>query len=55
MKCPVCKGEGQWVEDVIDYMTLYTPCGYCKNTGKISLWMLLKYMYFTRDWKLKGQ
>ena len=55
MKCPICNGEGQFFEDRIECDVIYTPCGYCQNTGRISLWLLLKYMYFTRDWKLKGQ
>jgi len=55
IKCPICHGNGRWVEDVIDNDVLYTPCNSCRETGKVSMWYIVKYIYATRDWRLKGQ
>lgn len=43
MKCPVCEGEGEWLEFYMRELGgYYTPCGACNKTGKVSVWWMIK-------------
>lgn len=47
MKCPICEGEGGWVE-VIDYWIggPYSGCNTCDGDGDVSLWTLLSIWFW---------
>jgi len=48
MKCPICKGEGVLAE-FIDLVlgSYYSPCGACNKTGKVSLWWMISYLFWS--------
>jgi hypothetical protein len=46
MECPICKGGGYLVEDVIDYDEIQMPCVACKETGKVNLWWMFLYWWY---------
>ena len=37
MKCPICEGEGRFVEHYEAGTTIYSDCSYCNAAGNISL------------------
>jgi hypothetical protein len=35
--CPICKGQGEYVDDVIQGVALTYGCGYCDHQGLIEV------------------
>ena len=42
MKCPICGGNGGWQEDFGEGTILYEPCNQCKETGKVSVFYIIR-------------
>lgn len=35
--CPYCKGQGSWVEPVVDHQGPEYTCGFCEGAGMIEI------------------
>ena len=46
MKCPICDGEGAFYESIVIHHDLREGCGACKETGRVSLWWMIKYWFW---------
>ncbi len=46
MRCPICDGEGELLEDIIEYTRITYPCGYCKGTGSLSVFGWLSHLFW---------
>lgn len=50
MECPVCEGNGEIVDDVIDGRIEITyPCGFCRKKGVVNIFQWIYWKWLTKD------